>query len=172
MKLTKLETLAEAKTTAPAPKRTRNFNDMMRQAKKIKMDLRGGDENLDPTIEITLKNGDVVFITANPNGKSIGWGYEDEAMYESVGAARGQGLCEETSVDPIVKKIADTYGISFRVAHAIFVGGSAQGMQNASDKLDKLGYDTAGTTYMDNAEFFKKAGVTKAEFNRLVKASM
>ena len=58
--------------------RSRNFNEMMRQAKSIKMDLRGGREDLDPHIEITLKNGDIAYISADPNGKTIGWGYEDE----------------------------------------------------------------------------------------------
>lgn len=59
--------------------RTHNFNEMMRQAKSIKMDLRGGREDLDPCIEVHLKNGDMVYISADPDGKSIGWCYEDEA---------------------------------------------------------------------------------------------
>jgi len=59
--------------------RTRNFNEMMRQAKSVKMDLRGGREDLDPHLEIILKNGDMVYISANPDGKTIQWCYEDEA---------------------------------------------------------------------------------------------
>lgn len=78
-----MNTLNEIRKLAGLPlmeeERTRNFNEMMRQAKSVKMDLRGGREDLDPHLEIILKNGDMVYISADPDGKTIDWCYEDEA---------------------------------------------------------------------------------------------
>ncbi len=78
MKLTRLQQLAEGNAPAEKP-RTRNFNEMLRTAKSVKLDLRGGNVKLDPNLEIKLKDGTIVYIAANPNGKSIGWTYESEA---------------------------------------------------------------------------------------------
>ena len=78
-----MNTLNEIRKLAGLPlkeeERTRNFNEMMRQAKSVKMDLRGGREDLDPHLEIILKNGDMVYISADPDGMTIDWCYEDEA---------------------------------------------------------------------------------------------
>lgn len=78
-----MNTLNEMRKLAGLPlkeeERTRNFNEMMRQAKSVKMDLRGGREDLDPHLEIILKNGDMVYISADLDGMTIDWCYEDEA---------------------------------------------------------------------------------------------
>lgn len=72
-------TLAPSVIVAETP-RLKNFNDVLRNAKKIKVDTRGGDANLDPHIEIQLKNGDTVLISVDDTrGKKIGWSYDDES---------------------------------------------------------------------------------------------
>ena len=54
---------------------------------------------------------------------------------------------------------------------AIFIGG-AKGDTALMNAMVKKGYDDGATSYGENTEFFKKLGVTKADFNVLVKASL
>jgi hypothetical protein len=61
--------------------RTRNFNDILRQAKKIRIDKNDNGPDFDAHIEITMKDGSIVFISLDDSSKSktkIGWTYEDE----------------------------------------------------------------------------------------------
>jgi hypothetical protein len=60
--------------------RVRSFHEVLRNAKTIRIDDRGGDKNLHPHIEIDLADGTQVLISGDDDeGKDIGWGYEDES---------------------------------------------------------------------------------------------
>lgn len=78
----------------------------------------------------------------------------------------------DATVNTILKKIASTFKISNGAAHAIFQGGSTPDLSNALEKLESQGFDSAYTSFADNAEFFAKAKVSKADFDMLVSASM
>lgn len=78
----------------------------------------------------------------------------------------------EATVNAILKKIATTFKISNGAAHAIFLGGSTSDLTAALESLEKQGFDSAYTDFSDNAEFFAKAKVSKADFDMLVTASM
>jgi hypothetical protein len=78
----------------------------------------------------------------------------------------------EEGVSEIVAKIAKSAGIPHESAHVIFVGGDhPKHSPRYLEKLVKDGYDDAGA-WVENKDWFKKHGVSKTEFNQLVKASL
>lgn len=110
-------------------------------------------------LKAVLTGGRVIHISSNG---SVG------AQSEAVDAD-GE---DDVSADAVVHKIAKTYGVSFRAAHAIFAGGSSPDMAAALDSLVDQGFDDAATSYGENEAFFTKADVSKAEYQALVQASL
>lgn len=94
---------------------------------------------------------------------------------ESIAAPVKQGLDEAANPDEklnaILDKIARSTSGNKRDVRALFVGGSSPGMRSYLEKLVKDGYDDGGG-WIENQAWFKKHGVTKSEYNALVKASL
>lgn len=74
-------------------------------------------------------------------------------------------------IDDVIRKLASALGSSISATHAYFIGGSAEGMTALTSKLEKDGYDTAGA-WEENKGWFKKHGITKAQYDTLVAASL
>jgi hypothetical protein len=77
-------------------------------------------------------------------------------------------------VKPILAKLAKSAGVSERMLNVIMLGGDTgtgrASVEGALHKMEKDGYDSAGA-WEENKAWFKKHGITKTEFNAIVKAS-
>ena len=69
---------------------------------------------------------------------------------------------------PPHERIARTYGISSAAAYAIFYGGSSRDMADAMEKLAAAGWKDDAATYNENAMFWRRAEVTRAEYQAMV----
>lgn len=78
---------------------------------------------------------------------------------------------ESLSVDEILKKLQTATGGSAASVKAFWTGGSSAGLEAYTSKLEKLGMDTSGA-WEENKKFFKGLGLSKAEYNKLSKASI
>ena len=76
---------------------------------------------------------------------------------------------EKRNGDALIHDLAAHAGISKAAAKAIFIGGG-EVSKSALDKLEKDGFDTAGG-WAENQKWFKKHGISKADYNVLVKLS-
>lgn len=74
----------------------------------------------------------------------------------------------EAKVDDVIAKLVSSTGGSAKAVRALFVGGGDTST-TFMNKLEKDGYDTSGG-WEENKAWYKKHGITKAEFNALVKA--
>jgi hypothetical protein len=77
----------------------------------------------------------------------------------------------KVDVEAVLSKIQQSTNGSARAVRALFLGGSAAGMDTYLAKLEKDGYDSGGD-WEENKAWFKKHRVTKSEYNALVKASL
>lgn len=74
----------------------------------------------------------------------------------------------EDKADSFIQKIADGTGIAFGKIKNVFSSGSGEGNGPTLVKLEKDGYDSGGA-WPENQKWFKKHGVTKAEYNAICK---
>lgn len=74
----------------------------------------------------------------------------------------------EDRADSFIQKIADGTGIPFRKIKNVFSCGSGEGNGPTLDKLEKDGYNSGGA-WTENQKWFKKHGVTKAEYDAICK---
>ena len=73
---------------------------------------------------------------------------------------------KEDKADSLIQKIADGTGISYRNIKNVFSSGSGEGNKSTLAKLEKDGYNSGGA-WPENQKWFKKHGVTKAEYNAI-----
>lgn len=74
----------------------------------------------------------------------------------------------EDKADSFIQKIADGTGIAYGKIKNVFSSGSGEGNGPTLAKLEKDGYDSGGA-WPENQKWFKKHGVTKAEYNAICK---
>mgnify|MGYP003593135565 CR=1 FL=1 len=55
---------------------------------------------------------------------------------------------------------------------AFMEGGDAKGFRQFMEDIAKIGYDDAATSFDENKEFWKKLGITKAQYNQACKDSL
>jgi len=72
------------------------------------------------------------------------------------------------SVQQIIGSLATQLRLPYSDVHTFFLGGGDTS-RDLMALLDSQGYDTAGD-WLENQAWYKTHGVTKAEFNRLVRA--
>lgn len=100
-----------------------------------------------------------------------------KAIFEARLLTSNATLAEAVNTDPIINKMVialNAAGVTCQKADvsAIFVGGDSKGAKKFLEAIcKKLNYNDAATSYKENEAFFIQCGVTKAEYNRLVKAS-
>ena len=79
-----------------------------------------------------------------------------------------QDLLESFESDQI-SKITKAINVSADEARSFLFGGGS--LKNALGKFTKAGYNDGATTYNENASFWRKVGISKSDFDRIVKLS-
>lgn len=79
---------------------------------------------------------------------------------------------QDAKVREIINKIIKVTPASYGAAYAFFVGGDAPGLKAFAEKIVADGFNDGYTQYKENKAWFEKHGVSKTDFNVLVKASM
>lgn len=97
----------------------------------------------------------------------------DESVEEEVEEITEAAI----DVDDVLAKIKTALGekgvsASAAAVRAVFVGGDAAGARALVDKMEaKLDFDSS-SAWPENKKFYTSLGVSKAEYNALVKASL
>ncbi len=74
----------------------------------------------------------------------------------------------EDKADSFIQKIADGTGIAYGKIKNVFSSGSGDGNNTTLVKLEKDGYNSGGA-WAENQKWFKRHGITKAEYNAICK---
>lgn len=100
----------------------------------------------------------------NKTREVSGLGQKSEEVDESINEAK-------VNIEDVLAKIKTITGGAASDIKAFWTGGDSPNMTKYTEKMENAGYNTAGA-WEENKAWFKKSGISKSEYNALVKASL